>query len=87
MQIALRREGAEMVLEVADDGTGLDHAAIRRRGEQRGLLPAGTVMGDEELESLISTPDSAPPTSQSALRPRRRHGRGQQRSTPARWLA
>jgi Chemotaxis protein histidine kinase and related kinases len=32
--IALRREGSEIVLQVADDGRGLDRDAIRRRAEQ-----------------------------------------------------
>ncbi|NNC25002.1 hypothetical protein HKX41_12740, partial [Salinisphaera sp. USBA-960] len=31
VRIAVRREGSEVVLEVADDGAGLDRAAIRRR--------------------------------------------------------
>ena len=63
VQIALRREGAEMVFQVSDDGAGIDHAAIRRRAEQRGMLPAGVQMSDTDLERLIlesgfSTSDS-----------------------------
>lgn len=63
VQIALRREGAEMVFQVSDDGVGIDHAAIRRRAEQRGMLPADTQMSDTDLERLIlesgfSTSDS-----------------------------
>jgi len=63
VQIALRREGAEMVFQVSDDGVGIDHAAIRRRAEQRGLLQADTPMSDADLERLIlesgfSTSDS-----------------------------
>ena len=50
MQIALRREGAEMVFQVSDDGVGIDHAAIRRRAEQRGMLQADTQMSDTDLE-------------------------------------
>ncbi|WAT14156.1 Hpt domain-containing protein [Xanthomonas fragariae] len=51
--IRLRREGSEIVLEVADDGAGLDREAIRRRGEQRGLIEPGQALGDAELDSLI----------------------------------
>ncbi|HEY5972615.1 MAG TPA: Hpt domain-containing protein, partial [Pseudoxanthomonas sp.] len=63
VQIALRREGAEMVLEVSDDGAGIDHAAIRRRAEQRGMIQSDTAMSDVDLERLIlesgfSTSDS-----------------------------
>ncbi len=53
VQIALRREGAEMVFQVSDDGVGIDHAAIRRRAEQRGMLQADTQMSDTDLERLI----------------------------------
>ena len=51
--ISLRHEGSEIVLQVADDGRGLDRAAIRRRAEQRGLLKPGAVLTDAELDSLI----------------------------------
>jgi len=51
--IKLRREGSEIVLEVSDDGAGLDREAIRRRGEQRGLIEAGAVLSDNELDQLI----------------------------------
>ncbi|MBD9367391.1 Hpt domain-containing protein [Xanthomonas sp. XNM01] len=51
--IALRHEGSEIVLQVADDGRGLDRAAIRRRAEQRGLVRADAVLTDAELDSVI----------------------------------
>nr|WP_101925159.1 MULTISPECIES: Hpt domain-containing protein [Luteimonas] len=54
--IAVRREGSEVVLEVGDDGAGLDRAAIRRRAEERGLLRADAVLGDSDLDALILEP-------------------------------
>ncbi|MCD0247652.1 Hpt domain-containing protein [Xanthomonas melonis] len=51
--IRLRREGSEIVLEVADDGAGLDRDAIRRRGEQRGLVEPGQELSEAELDGLI----------------------------------
>ncbi|MEA5124502.1 Hpt domain-containing protein [Xanthomonas floridensis] len=51
--IRLRREGSEIVLEVADDGAGLDRDAIRRRGEQRGLIEPGQELSEAELDGLI----------------------------------
>lgn len=51
--IRLRREGSEIVLEVADDGAGLNRAAIRRRAEERGLVEAGAVLSDAELDAMI----------------------------------
>ncbi len=51
--IGLRHEGSEIVLQVTDDGRGLDRAAIRRRAEQRGLIRADAVLTDAELDSVI----------------------------------
>jgi len=51
--IALRREGSEIVLQVGDDGRGLDRAAIRRRAEQRGLVKPEAELSDAELDSVI----------------------------------
>nr|WP_222565166.1 Hpt domain-containing protein [Lysobacter antarcticus] len=63
VRIAIRREGSEVVLEVSDDGRGLDSAAIRRRAGERGLIAADAVLSDFALHSLIlqagfSTADS-----------------------------
>ena len=54
--VSVRREGSEVVIEVADDGAGLDRAAIRRRGEDRGLLRPDAVLADAELDTLILEP-------------------------------
>lgn len=51
--IRLHREGSEIVLEVADDGAGLDREAIRRRAIDRGLLAADAQPNDQELDNLI----------------------------------
>ncbi len=56
VHIAVRREGSEVVLEVGDDGSGLDRVAIRRRGEERGLLRADAVLADSDLDMLIFEP-------------------------------
>ena len=54
--VSVRREGSEVVIEVTDDGAGLDRAAIRRRGEDRGLLRPDAVLADAELDTLILEP-------------------------------
>ena len=51
--LRLRREGSEIVLEVADDGAGLDRDAIRRRAEQRGLVKPGESLDERTLDHLI----------------------------------
>ena len=54
--IRLQREGAEMVIDVADDGAGLDVAAIRRKAYELGLLEPDAEASDEEIMSLILRP-------------------------------
>ncbi len=56
VRISVRREGSEVVLEVADDGSGLDREAIRRRGIERGLLREDAVLADGDLDTLIFQP-------------------------------
>jgi chemosensory pili system protein ChpA (sensor histidine kinase/response regulator) len=56
ISIAIRREGSEVVLEVSDDGAGLNREAIRRRGEERGLVRTDTVLSESDLDMLIFEP-------------------------------
>ncbi len=56
VRIAVRREGSEVVLEVGDDGAGLNRKAIRKRAEQRGLVQPGTVLSDSALDAMIFEP-------------------------------
>ena len=44
------------VIEVRDDGRGLDYEAIRRRGVERGLLAADQAVSRDELSQLIFHP-------------------------------
>ncbi len=54
--IRLQREGAEMVIDVADDGAGLDVEAIRRTAYEKGLLQPDSKVTDEAIMQLILTP-------------------------------
>ena len=54
--IRLRREGAEMVIDVADDGAGLDVNAIRRKAFEKGMLQPESKLTDEAIMQLILTP-------------------------------
>ncbi|HOW75754.1 MAG TPA: Hpt domain-containing protein [Candidatus Competibacteraceae bacterium] len=54
--LSLRREGAELVLELNDDGAGLNFAAIRTKGEEKGLLLPGQPATPEELIALLLRP-------------------------------
>ncbi|MCW5581230.1 MAG: Hpt domain-containing protein, partial [Luteimonas sp.] len=56
VRIAVRREGSEVVLEVGDDGSGLDRAAIRSRALERGLIRDDATLSDGALDALIFEP-------------------------------
>ncbi|MEO5962827.1 MAG: response regulator [Thermomonas sp.] len=53
IRVAVRREGSEVVLQVSDDGSGLDRDAIRARAIERGLIKSDAVLGDNDLYVLI----------------------------------
>jgi chemosensory pili system protein ChpA (sensor histidine kinase/response regulator) len=54
--IRLHREGAEMVIDIADDGSGLDVGAIRRKAYENELLQPGSKATDEEIMQFILAP-------------------------------
>jgi two-component system chemotaxis sensor kinase CheA len=54
--LAARHAGQSVLVSVSDDGRGLDHARIRARAEQNGLLPAGARPTDGELVQFLFHP-------------------------------
>jgi chemosensory pili system protein ChpA (sensor histidine kinase/response regulator) len=54
--IAMRREGSEVVLEIRDDGVGLNRDAIRSRAVERGLIRDDAVLAESDLDALIMEP-------------------------------
>jgi chemosensory pili system protein ChpA (sensor histidine kinase/response regulator) len=64
------REGSEVLIEVRDDGRGLDYGAIRRRAETLGLLAPGQKASEEDLTAFVFRPgfSTASTLSQSAGR-------------------
>jgi chemosensory pili system protein ChpA (sensor histidine kinase/response regulator) len=68
--IRLRREGSEMVIDVADDGEGLNVDAIRRKAYELDMLQPDSKVSDEEIMELILTPgfSTASKVTQSAGR-------------------
>ncbi|HUH30076.1 MAG TPA: chemotaxis protein CheW, partial [Rhodanobacter sp.] len=49
-------EGGNIVVEVSDDGAGLNHAAIAAKAQQRGLIAADHDLSDGEIAELIFQP-------------------------------
>ncbi len=56
VRISLHREGSEMVLEVADDGRGLDVDRIRDKALQLGLIDDGQTLAESDVMQLIMEP-------------------------------
>ncbi len=53
IRIQASHEGSEIVIRFADDGAGLDIAAIRSKAIERGLMNVSTNLSDDELIQFI----------------------------------
>ncbi len=54
--INLRRDGSEAVVEIADDGRGVNVAAVRRKAADLGFIDTGAAVSDEEAMQFILRP-------------------------------
>ncbi|MCK6370825.1 MAG: response regulator, partial [Gammaproteobacteria bacterium] len=54
--INLQRDGSEAVVELSDDGRGIDVAAVRRKAADLGFIEPGAVVNDEEAMQFILRP-------------------------------
>lgn len=52
---ALHRSG-RIVIEVADDGAGIDRSRVKAKAAERGLIAADAPLSDEEIDDLIFLP-------------------------------
>lgn len=56
VRLMLKREGAEVLIEVDDDGAGLDFDAIRRKAYQQKLVDEQQAISDQQAIELILQP-------------------------------
>lgn len=54
--LAAQHSGAQVLLEVKDDGAGLDPEVIRNKAVEKGLITQDAQLSEEELFSLVMTP-------------------------------
>ncbi|NVJ60727.1 MAG: Hpt domain-containing protein [Gammaproteobacteria bacterium] len=53
VRIRLFRDGADIYIEIQDDGRGLNIEAIRKKALERGLITANSELSDHELQQMI----------------------------------
>ena len=56
INLKLQREGAEVIVEVSDDGAGMNLAAIRNKGQALGLIHADQALSDDDVMQLVLEP-------------------------------
>jgi two-component system chemotaxis sensor kinase CheA len=56
VKLSARHQGGNVVVEVSDDGRGLDTERIRQRALERGLIAAGATPSDDVVHRLIFAP-------------------------------
>jgi len=56
LTLAARHDAGAILIDVGDDGAGLDLSRIRKKAEERGLIAPGQQMSDAELPKLIFEP-------------------------------
>ena len=56
LRLTAAHEGTHVIITIADDGRGIDLAAVRRKAEQQGLIAAGEALSEQETISLVTRP-------------------------------
>ena len=56
IQLSAAQRSGRIVIEVADDGRGINRERVLAKARDRGLVPHGTTLSDEEIDNLIFLP-------------------------------
>jgi two-component system, chemotaxis family, sensor kinase CheA len=56
VQLAAYHQGGQIVVEVSDDGRGLDREKILKKAKKNGLIDSGAYLSDTEVYNLIFEP-------------------------------
>ncbi|HXQ46419.1 MAG TPA: chemotaxis protein CheA, partial [Caulobacteraceae bacterium] len=67
VRISAAHRGGRIVIEVADDGQGLDRIRVRAMAVERGVIAEDAVLADEDVDNLIFAPGFSTATSVSDL--------------------
>lgn len=56
IRLSARQRGSRIIVEVADDGAGIDREAVLSRAIAMGIVPAGAALDDAAIDNLIFSP-------------------------------
>ena len=56
IDLCLSREGGDVVIEISDDGAGIDVESVRDKAIERGLTSASALLSDDETMQFILAP-------------------------------
>src|SRR6202012_2864620 len=56
VKLSAEHRGGRIVIEVSDDGRGIDRARVRGKAIEKGLISASAALSDEEIDNLIFLP-------------------------------
>jgi two-component system chemotaxis sensor kinase CheA len=56
IHLAAAQRSGRIVIEVSDDGRGIDREKVLSKAQDRGLVPAGATLSEEEVDNLIFLP-------------------------------
>lgn len=56
IRLSAAHSGAHVLIRIDDDGAGMDTAAIRRKGIEKGMIPQDAELSERELFALILSP-------------------------------
>jgi two-component system chemotaxis sensor kinase CheA len=54
--LSAEHRSGRIVIEIADDGAGINRVRVRDKAIEKGLIPASAVLSDEETDNLIFMP-------------------------------
>jgi two-component system, chemotaxis family, sensor kinase CheA len=56
VKLSAEHRGGRIVIEVSDNGRGIDRARVKAKAVERGLIPANASLTDEEIDNIIFMP-------------------------------
>ncbi|MEM1230936.1 MAG: Hpt domain-containing protein [Pseudomonadota bacterium] len=56
IELRLGREGGDVLIEISDDGAGIDVESVRAKAIERGLMQADAQLSDEEILQFVLAP-------------------------------